>query len=98
MGKVKLFLLLLGVIGLIFGCDSSNESLELHEATELLKEPGLQNLGVLEKQITILPIGTKAVVLDKEYGKDYLAYKVETDGGIKGYVIHSNSITLITHK
>lgn len=94
MGKIKLFLLLLGVLGLVTGCGSSKESLLLHEATVMLKEPGLQNLDNPDNQITVLPKGTKIVVLNKEYGKDYLAYKVETSDGLKGYIIHSSKITL----
>ncbi|SDB32235.1 hypothetical protein SAMN02927930_01970, partial [Pseudidiomarina indica] len=94
MGKIKLFLLLLGVLGLVTGCGSSKESLQLHEATVMLKEPGLQNLDNPDKQIAILPTGTKVVILSKEYGKDYLAYEVETSDGLKGYIIHSNKMTL----
>lgn len=63
MGKIKSFLLSFWVIGLMAGCDASLERLELHETTELLKEPGLQNLGFPEKQVAILPRGTKVVVL-----------------------------------
>ncbi|MBH0003709.1 MULTISPECIES: SH3 domain-containing protein [Pseudoalteromonas] len=98
MGKIKSFLLSFWVIGLMAGCDASLERLELHETTELLKEPGVQNLGFPEKQVAILPSGTKVVVLDKRYGKDYLAYKVETDDGLKGYIIHSSRMTLTTHQ
>ena len=60
----------------------------------MLKEPGLQNLDNPDKQIAILPTGTKIVILSKEYGKDYLAYEVETSDGLKGYIIHSNKMTL----
>lgn len=76
------------------GCSSSKESLELHEDTEILKDAGLENLDNPDNQITVLPKGTKVVVLNKEYGKDYLAYKVETSDGLKGYIIHSSKMTL----
>lgn len=94
MGKIKIFLLLLGGLGQMAGCGSSKEILELHETTAVLKEPRLQHLDNPAKQISILPRGTKVVVLAKEYGKDYLAYEVETSDGLKGYIIHSNNMTL----
>lgn len=96
MDKIKLFLLLLGVHGLMAGCSSCNESLELHEATVLLKEPepGLYHLDNSDKHIVILPTGTKVVVLAMGYGKDYLAYEVETSDGLKGYIIYSPNMTL----
>ena len=94
MGKIKSFLLLFGVLGLMTGCGSPKENIELHEATAILKEPGLQSLNNPEKQIAVLPTGTKVFVLAKKYGKDHLAYEVETSDGLKGYIIHSDKMTL----
>ena len=78
----------------MFSCSSSNEMIELNEATVVLKEPGLQNLDKSEMQIALLPRGSKLIVLKKEYGKDYLAYKVEMADGRQGYVLHSEAITI----
>ncbi len=85
--KIKSFLLLLGLIASMVGCGSSHQRLELHETVVLLKEPGLKNLYIPEMQVAKLPAGSVLIVLDQEYGKDYLAYKVETEEGLKGYVL-----------
>ena len=78
----------------VIGCSSSSESIEFHEKTELLKEPALQNVGNPEMIIMLLPEGTQVKILEKEYGKDFLAYKVETDEGVVGYVLHTKHMTI----
>lgn len=94
MGKIKSLLLMLIIIANMPSCGSPNEKIELHEATVLLKEPGLQNLDKSEMHIALLPRGSRLIVLGKEYGKDYLAYKVETEDRHQGYVLHSDTMTV----
>ncbi len=77
------------------GCKSSIGVLELHETTVLLKEPGIHNIGQPEKEIEVIPVGSTVTVIFKEYGKDYLAYEVETKEGLTGYVVHSKKMTFI---
>ena len=88
-------MLLVGVLINFFGCSTPNERLELHEEAVLLKEPSLQNLADETMHIVLLPKGSNLIVLGKDYGKDYLAYKVQTADGYKGYVLHSATMNLV---
>jgi hypothetical protein len=93
MGKVKL-IIVMNVMAILLGCDMSSEELYLHKNEVLLKQPGLLNLNNREMHISILPKGSILMVLDKRYGKDYLAYKVETSDGKKGFILHSKEMSL----
>jgi len=85
---------------IIVGCSLKKESFEIHTTDDVLvfrtHEDGafLQGDERINKSIATLKKGEKLKILDSYQGKDYLAYRIKTAGGIEGFVIHGDKFVV----
>lgn len=95
----KLIFLFVFIIVFI-GCGFKKESFEINVTGDvpvfLNHEDGafLQGKDRTLKSIITLKKGEKFKILDSYQGKDYLAYKIQTEAGVEGFVIHGDNFVV----